>query len=463
MNNTQNNLYLLTECSGISDGNNCKTLGSEGISLSAFKRMEVFTINYDEGVKTGKTYTLKSYFNVNNQAQKRNFISVTVKGDMVGSRIQSVDTYIDGQYHNLLNSNNSSNKVLPNVLGHFSYTDIDGSKYTIYATAQHDKATAQGIDSIYLTVDKDSPVLAAENDPNVLSLMTYNIQAFPNYIGLGLDLNKLNIRMDYLSTKAMIDNYDVISFQEAWDRDSRKEIKANLAKYYPYSLDPVPVNDHNVALYSGLLVLSKYPITASKFIDYLDYQNLTDADMLSNKGALYFQINKNGRRYNFITTHTQAENDAKALGARQEEFGLIRDYLINDPKLNISKNEPLILMGDLNTDYYTSSQYDYMKNILNLDDNWLNNTLYQNPKYSYDSDLSLMMPKGTNEHGMYDYIVPINGYTLPQKVDYQITPLRAVNYEPMYNKSYNMQLYSFGDVEISDHFMVQGKFYFPNN
>jgi hypothetical protein len=37
-------------------------------------------------------------------------------------------------------------------------------------------------------------------------------------------------------------------------------------------------------LNSGLLVLSKYPVTKQHFLNYQDHQSLVDADALSNKG-----------------------------------------------------------------------------------------------------------------------------------------------------------------------------------
>ncbi len=463
MNNAPQNLYVNNVCDGNQDSNGCVTLDFE-MQFPEFSRYKVFNINYNKGMKSGKTYTLKSYFNFAGQQSRDNYISITFRGDTIGSYIQSIDAYVNGSWHNLLDSNNSKGKVLPEQLGEFSFTDNKGDLYKIYATAQHDSLTSvQGIDSIYLTLDKSANHFVADNDPKSLTVMSYNIQAFPNYIGVGLDLNKMDTRMDYLSTMyAPIRDFDVIAFQEAWDRDSREKIKRNLAAYYPYSLDPVPDNTHSLPLNSGLLVLSKYPISNSKFLNYVDYQSLTDADKLSNKGALYFKLNKLGKNYNMIVTHTQAQNTAQAIKVRQEEFNLIQNQLINNPDLNIAHDEPLLFFGDLNTDHYDEQQFSYMQRTLNLNDQWLSNTLYKTPKFSYDSTLNLMIDSSVNEQGTYDYIIPVNGYAQPEKVDYQITPVRAVDYARMYRRSLNTKLYNYGDVEISDHFMVQGKFFFPN-
>jgi hypothetical protein len=56
---------------------------------------------------------------------------------------------------------------------------------------------------------------------------------------------------------------------------------------------------------------------------------MVDADALSNKGALYFKINKEGFYYNFIATHTQAQDDAQAIASRRQEFDLIGNVVIH--------------------------------------------------------------------------------------------------------------------------------------
>ena len=462
MNNTPESITVNNICDANVRSTGCETLDFP-VDFPAFQRYKTFVINYNDGIKIGKDYTLQSQFNLPNHNMNINMV-VTLHGDTIGSHITAIDAYIDGQKHTLLDSNNSIGKVLPDIVGSYKVKTNDGTTYTLYASAQHDYLSTQGIHSIYLTLDKDYETFDSIPDSNTISLMSYNIQAFPFYIGVALDLNKMDTRMNYLTSIAKIRNYDVVSFQEAWDKDARFKIKSILSNYYPYSIDPIPENIHQGSvLNSGLLVLSKYPIVTSKFINYQDYQTMTDSDKLTNKGALYFKINKNGKNYNFITTHTQAQDYDSAITIRQEEFRLIRDKLINDELVAISRKEPLLVFGDLNTDLYNNSQFSYMKDTLNLNSTFIKNTLYKNPVFSYDSKINLMIDPNAPEHGMYDYIVPVNDFQLPIKADYELTPIRAVDYAPMYTKSNNGKLYNRGDVELSDHFMLQGRFYFPEN
>ncbi len=453
MNNTPGDINIKSTCEDL--GSSACSVINDG-KLRAFKRNPILKVNYDQGIKSGQDYTVKSYFTSPNSVQG-NYFSIIVHGDIIGSHIKSIDVFIDGMTYNLLNNESDDKKVLLNRLGSHSFVE-SGEKYTLYAAAQKDHIPSlQGTDSIYLAIDK-KPQIFTSNGPKEISLITYNIQAFPLYMGVALDLNKPKARLNYLSSQKNIRNADVIVFEEAWDRDLRGELKENFLKAYPYSIDPIPQYTHDKPLNSGLLVLSKYPVTKQYFLNYQDHQSLVDADSLSNKGALYFRINKNGFYYNFIATHTQAQDDAEAIAIRKQEFRLIDTLIINSHQLNISKDEPLILIGDLNTDYYNQEQFPYLKKVLNLNTDNMENSIYASPKYSNDSNLNLMIPPGEHDQGVYDYIIPIKGFTQPSQIKRQITPIRALDDLTMYQRSLDGKLYHYGDVETSDHFMVQGLF-----
>jgi len=87
----------------------------------------------------------------------------------------------------------------------------------------------------------------------------------------------------------------------------------------------------------------------------------------------------------------------------------------------------------------------------------MSNTFYSNPKYSYDNRLNLMIASNIHERGMYDYIIPVEGFAKPTDIQHQIVPIRATDDNRMYQRSKNIQQYSYGDIEVSDHFMVQAK------
>jgi hypothetical protein len=310
MNNTPNDINIKNTCVDL-DSSACSAMNNG--KLRAFKRNPILQVNYDQGIKYGRDYTVKSYFTSPNGTQG-NYFSIIVHGDAIGSHIESIDVFIDGTTHNLLsnesddekvlsngpgsyrvahcdtngshakpadvfidgmtynllNNKNDDKKVLLSGLGSYSFVE-GGEKYTLYAAVQKDHIESlQGIDSIYLSIDK-KPQVFTSNGPKEISLITYNIQAFPPYVAVALDLNKPKARLDYLASQKNFRNADVIVFEEAWDRDLRGELKANFFKTYPYSIDPVPQNTHDKPLNSGLLVLSKHPVTKQHFLNYRCY------------------------------------------------------------------------------------------------------------------------------------------------------------------------------------------------
>lgn len=453
MNNTPKPITVNNTCGSLDVGQ-CTTMGNG--KIEAFQRKKAFTVNYDQGITWGEDYTIKSYFPTAD-GNKDNYFSITLHGDWIGSHISDISVFVNGEAHHLLNSDNAKGKVLPNIVGHYNFVETSGQRYTVYADAQADRLTTQGIDSIYLGIDQKLLDFKRNDNSSEILLANYNIQAFPNYIGVALDLNKVNSRIAYLATQPDVKNNDVIVFEEAWDRNTKKTLKEKLHDNYPYALDPIPNKTHGKPLNSGLLVLSKYPINATSFVNYQDYQSLVDADALTNKGVLCFKINKKVQYYNIIATHTQAQDDSNAIKVRQQEFSLIKDKIIASTQINIPKDEPLVLMGDLNTDYYKPKQFNVMKQVLNLNTENMPNALYSNPTYSYDNRLNLMIASNIDEKGMYDYIIPVEGFAKPTDIQHQIVPIRAMDDNRMYQRSKNIQLYSYGNIEVSDHFMVGAK------
>jgi hypothetical protein len=459
MNNTNENMTLMNTCDSKLPGSACKV--HHNGKLDAFKRVESHVINYDQHITWGHQYTLITYFSMpgDEKEVRNNFFETVFHGDFIGSHIVEIGISVNGVKHVLLDDKNSKDKVLPNKIGQLDYKYTDGNTYTFYVNAQADHVSDQGIDSIYYSIDKKPSILSSEED-NELTVVTYNIQAFPNYIGIALDLNKMDSRVHYLSNVDAMKHADVVVFQEAWDHASRDVLKNMFHNTYGYSYDPVPDNTHLKPLNSGLLILSRHPFTQKYFVNYQDHQSLVDADRLSNKGAAYFKIDKNGKSYNLIATHTQAQDDQKSLAVRQEEFRIINKEIINNHGLSIPAHEPLFFLGDTNTSFYNKHEFDYMQSTLNLNAEGVTQNLSKAPRFSYDSSLNLMIDPKVTEYGLYDMVLPVKGFLQPSKSVSQITPLRALDSNRMYQRSLNTKLYNYGDVELSDHFMVQAKFTF---
>ena len=459
MNNTYDEITLNNTCDHQLNSPYCRAMNSG--KLDAFKRVDSHSINYDSGIKKDQVYTLKSFFSIpgSENAADNNYFSTTFHGDFFGSHITEVSVYVDGIQHVLLDDKNSFNHVLPDKVGSAEVRHSDGNTYTFYVNAQKDSISIQTIDRLFYAIDKKPTLLSSEND-NELTVITYNIKAFPDYIGLALDLNKMDSRVRYLSQADALRKADVLVFQEAWDSGSRETLKKKLHEIYPHSYDPIPENYHLKPFGSGLLALSRYPITNTTFVNYLDYQDLQGLDDYSNKGAAYFKIDKNGKAYNFITTHAQAGGGNNSIAARREEFRIIKSEIIDNQALAIPNHEPLLVLGDFNTDFYDEKQFGYLQSTLNLNSGNVLNNLFKTPKFSADSDLNLMIAPKDSSHSILDMVLPVKDFLQPVSSLSQITPLRALDNNRMYQRSYNAKLYHYGNVELSDHFMVQAKFTF---
>ncbi|WP_119343017.1 sphingomyelin phosphodiesterase [Facilibium subflavum] len=443
LNNTPEPLLVKSICP--EEKTDCRAYNTAVIK--AYQRNKAFTINYDQKIKNGRLYDLKSYFALKDTVE--GYFNVTLKGDAIGSHIQAIDLFINGENHHLLSATNDG-KITANKLGSYTFITAQHQAIEIYATTLKDRTSLQKVDSIYLAISMKPEIFKQDNAPNSISLASYNIQAFPFYIGVALDLNKTHSRIAYLSNSPYFKDFDAIAFQEAWAYDVRNTLINNMKQSYPYFYDPIPQHTHLKPLNSGLLILSKWPILTKKFLNYTDTQTLTDADFMTNKGVLYIKINKNGQIYHIFATHTQAQDTEKAIQLRQREFRLIEKFIYAQ---NIPTNEPVLLLGDLNTDYYNKNQYQYFKQILKP--SVYLNTQNKSPKYSYDADLNMMIdPNAKAEYGLYDYISPLQDYRQPIDAAFQVTPIRALDKISMYQRSWLNSLskvYAYGNVEISDH------------
>ena len=457
MNNTHDELTVNNACDIHLSQDRCSVYNNG--KLQAFKRVQSHSVNYDSGIHHGHRYSLINTFSLPGDEGFQNYVETTLEGDLIGSHIVDIKLNIDGQSHTLLDSNNSKSKVKSNQLASFKLHHRNEDDYFFYVSTQKDHYSDQGIDSVYFTVDK-KPVILSSDANNELTVITYNIQLFPIYAAAALDLNKPSTRTYYLANMDALKHADVVVFEEAWDHGSRAVLKNGMQNDYPYHYDPVPSDTHHKPLNSGLLIFSRYPMTTKTFFNYQDYQSLVDADQFSNKGAAYFRIDKNGKGYNFVATHVQAQNDPEAVMVRQAQFRIIKNEVIGSTNLSINPQEPLLIVGDTNTNYYNESQFGFMKSILNLNSEGVLKNIYKTPKFSCDYTLNLMIPSSDHERALYDYVLPVKGFLQPSSMMSQITPLRAVDDVAMYSRSWIPRIYNYGNIELSDHFMVQAKFTF---
>lgn len=201
-------------------------------------------------------------------------------------------------------------------------------------------------------------------------VLTWNIQE----LFLFSNEQKLNNIIRYLSDS----NVDAIFLQEAFEPDSIRAIinNHNIESKFPYFLTGDMHSNFLIGENSGLLILSKFPISFQKFIPF---KNTVFCDKFSTKGILYCKIGD----INFATTHLQSENNKIA----EEQLKLMVKYAPHDNNL--------ISLGDFNINNANS--------ILNIEKN----------NYSI-----------THSLGILDYILPLSSAIT---VNINVDPINITN------------------------------------
>jgi endonuclease/exonuclease/phosphatase family metal-dependent hydrolase len=150
-----------------------------------------------------------------------------------------------------------------------------------------------------------------------------------------------------------IGNYDVVCLNEAFQFGSN--IVANFVKAadaigfkYVVSGHTVPILSRKV-LDSGVLILSKYPITKT---DATVYEQGCSYDAFAAKGAVYARVNIGERNVHVFATHLQASYEI----VTTVDFGVRVSQSANLQRLvaecidGSSPDDTIILLGDMNID-----------------------------------------------------------------------------------------------------------------
>jgi endonuclease/exonuclease/phosphatase family metal-dependent hydrolase len=146
------------------------------------------------------------------------------------------------------------------------------------------------------------------------------------------------------------EHYDIILFQEAFGKTSRKKLRKALGGAYPYEIEP---KNNKKTVNNGLWVLSKHPISNSEIIFF---EGCLVSDCQSAKGAVLIEVEINNQIYQFINTHVQAEDGKEFALVRADQFEMINQLLQKNQKPQV----PQFILGDLNTAFSVKEEYDSM-------------------------------------------------------------------------------------------------------
>lgn len=155
------------------------------------------------------------------------------------------------------------------------------------------------------------------------------------------------------------EDFDIITLQEVFTKNGFRTFTNILKEKYPHHTGS-PIRKWYKPVNSGLLILSKLPITETSF--YM-YSGMAHADRFSSKGALAVTIEaQEGVYLQVATTHLQAQQGNKYEKLRESEYKYIKESVIDGFKID---EIPLVLTGDFNIDSHSPKEFepfiDYMQ------------------------------------------------------------------------------------------------------
>ena len=224
-----------------------------------------------------------------------------------------------------------------------------------------------------------------------LKIMSWNIYMLPHY---WIHTGQL-VRAKGIVEILKNENVDVIVFEEAFDRQSRKIIRAGLKDYFPFESGD-PRRNRFWKSNSGVWVLSKVPLTVIKQIFF---KEAAGSDRLACKGAMLLRAEKNNVCFQIVGTHLQSELAKRNVQPiTNSQYEQIRMELL-EPYLQ--DYVPQFVVGDFNTMRSDSSSYDKMISTLHA----TQCSLVGGLEYSFDYNLIDLIKSVSEKPQLIDYIL----------------------------------------------------------
>ena len=259
-----------------------------------------------------------------------------------------------------------------------------------------------------------------------LKIMSWNIYMLPHYWIHTGQLARAKEIVEVLKNE----NVDVIVFEEAFDSQSRKIIRAGLKDYFSYESGD-PGRNRFWKSNSGVWILSKVPINVLKQIFF---KKAAGADRLACKGAILLRAEKQNVCFQIVGTHLQSELAKKNVqNIRNSQYEQIKTELLEPFS---QEYIPQFVVGDFNTMRSDSTSYKQMISTLHA----TQCNMVGNINYSFDYNQNDLI-KGTEEKPqLIDYIL------------YKVTPGMEVTgnmWVKIFKKKWNIR-----HKDLSDHFAI---------
>ncbi len=266
---------------------------------------------------------------------------------------------------------------------------------------------------------------SSQND--TISIFSWNIKLLPKAL---ISIKHFPLkRVPHIVDKMISSNYDVIVFQEAFDKTATSRLLEGLRYYYPYQIGPA--NPKGGKLNSGVVIISKHPM---KEVGSLQYKDCSKINCMSRKGALLGEIEVKGHTIQVSGTHLDANNAEVRVLQYHELLAFAKKYG--------KEGVPQFHAGDYNTNITNSEYYPKMMEILG----WQNGPLSGDVQVSFDND-NIDMSFDRGGKGVLDYI-----FYAPYGVEPLFVSREIKIYQQTWKKNFK---------DLSDHYGVLLKIVLP--
>ncbi|MDD4968045.1 MAG: sphingomyelin phosphodiesterase [Paludibacter sp.] len=228
-------------------------------------------------------------------------------------------------------------------------------------------------------------------DPGSLKILSWNIYMLP-YLSL---FNHNAGRARAIADRLEHSEYNIIVFQEAFSSKCRNILARQLAREFPFQYGPANKNHWPFISSSGLWVVSKFPLVQ---IDSITFSNSKGLDMLARKGAVLFQGDFLGAKFQLLTTHLQAYNSQHI---REKQCTEIKEHLLNR---YFNPDIPQLICGDFNIDMDDHINYQLMLHTLGS----RNGEISGKMKFTYDEIDNTLIGNVLGKKRVIDYFLVRN-------------------------------------------------------
>ncbi len=268
--------------------------------------------------------------------------------------------------------------------------------------------------------------------PEKIKILSWNIYMLPSIVTVkGKEARAIAIG------KTLRDSdYDVIVFQEAFQRKARKRIFNQLKERFPYQTGPANQKLISCKTNSGIWIFSKHPIMEAHSIIF---KNRSGVDALSRKGALIAEIMVDKTHIQIAGTHLQNSGHAWIRQSQCVEFynRLLKPFY--------REGVPQIVCGDFNINREKEEEYNFMLQTLRATDGELNGA----QQHTYDRSQNDLHVEQGDKKDLIDYILIRDQENQFASTSRQIKMIRE-NWASDHN-------------DLSDHFALEAeiKFAYP--